>query len=72
MSLISRSYVLDLSPGTSFVEALRDQGFDTYMLDWGIPDERDAGNGLEHLRRRAVAGGDRGGPRRPPAPTRST
>ena len=46
MSLISRSYVLDLYPGMSFVAALRDAGFDVWMLDWGIPDERDAGNGL--------------------------
>ena len=46
MSLISRSYILDLFPGTSFVEALRDNGFDPYLLDWGIPDECDSGNGL--------------------------
>ena len=46
MSLISRSYILDLYPGASFVAALRDEGFDVYMLDWGIPDETDAGNGL--------------------------
>ncbi|MCW2616473.1 MAG: Poly(3-hydroxyalkanoate) synthetase [Frankiales bacterium] len=46
MSLISRSYVLDLYPGMSFVAALRDEGFDAYLLDWGIPDELDAGNGL--------------------------
>jgi len=46
MSLISRSYILDLYPGASFVAALRDQGFDVYMLDWGVPDETDAGNGL--------------------------
>ena len=47
MSLISRSYILDLYPGASFVAALRDAGLDVYMLDWGIPDERDAANGLE-------------------------
>jgi polyhydroxyalkanoate synthase len=47
MSLISRSYILDLYPGASFVAALRAEGFDTYMLDWGIPDERDAENGLD-------------------------
>ncbi len=47
MSLISRSYILDLYPGMSFVAALRAQGFDTYLLDWGIPDERDAANGLD-------------------------
>ncbi len=46
MSLISRSYILDLHPGASFVQALRDDGFDTYLLDWGVPDELDAGNGL--------------------------
>ena len=46
-SLISRSYILDLTPGNSFVEHLLDAGFDVYLLDWGEPDERDAGNGLE-------------------------
>jgi len=46
MSLVSRSYVLDLSEGASFVASLRDAGFDVYLLDWGVPDERDAGNGL--------------------------
>ena len=48
MSLISRSYILDLYPGASFVAALRDAGLDVYMLDWGVPDERDSANGLEH------------------------
>lgn len=47
MSLISRSYILDLYPGMSFVQALRDEGFDAYMLDWGIPDEREASFGLD-------------------------
>ncbi len=46
MSLISRSYILDLFPGASFVQALRKAGLDVYLLDWGVPDERDAGNGL--------------------------
>jgi polyhydroxyalkanoate synthase len=46
-SMISRSYILDLTPGNSFVEQLLDAGFDVYMLDWGEPDERDAQNGLE-------------------------
>jgi polyhydroxyalkanoate synthase subunit PhaC len=45
-SLVSRSYVLDLLPGSSAVEFLRDRGFDVFMLDWGIPDELDADNGL--------------------------
>lgn len=46
MSLVSRSYILDLHPQASFVQALRNDGFDVFLLDWGIPDELDAGNGL--------------------------
>jgi polyhydroxyalkanoate synthase len=46
-SLVSRSYILDLTPGNSFVEQLLTAGFDVYMVDWGVPDERDAQNRLE-------------------------
>jgi polyhydroxyalkanoate synthase subunit PhaC len=46
-SLVSRSYILDLSPGNSFIERLLAAGFDVYLLDWGVPDERDASNQLE-------------------------
>jgi polyhydroxyalkanoate synthase len=46
-SLVSRSYILDLLPGSSAVEFLRAQGFDVYLLDWGVPDELDADNRLE-------------------------
>lgn len=45
-SLANRSYIYDLAPGNSFVERLRDEGVDVYLLDWGIPDERDATNTL--------------------------
>ena len=45
-SLVSRSYILDLLPGSSAVEFLRDRGFDVFLLDWGIPDELDAENSL--------------------------
>ena len=47
MSLVSRGYILDLQPGNSFVEHLLCEGFDVYTLDWGVPDEEDANNGLE-------------------------
>ena len=47
-SLVSRSYILDLTPGNSFVEHLLRAGFDVYLLDWGVPDERDAPNQLEY------------------------
>lgn len=41
-SLVTRSYVFDLSPGNSFVEFMLAQGFDVFLLDWGEPDERSA------------------------------
>ncbi len=43
MSLISRTYIVDLTPGQSLVEFLLNQGFDVYQIDWGEPrpgDER--------------------------------
>ena len=46
-SLVSRSYILDLRPGSSAVEFFLGRGFDVFMLDWGVPDERDAENTLE-------------------------
>ena len=46
-SLVSRSYILDLTPGNSFIEHLLAAGFDVYLLDWGVPDARDAANRLE-------------------------
>jgi polyhydroxyalkanoate synthase len=46
-SLVSRSYILDLLPGSSSVEFLRDAGLDVFMIDWGIPDELDAANTFE-------------------------
>jgi polyhydroxyalkanoate synthase len=46
-SLVSRSYILDLRPGSSSVEYLLREGFDVFMLDWGVADERDADNTFE-------------------------
>ena len=46
-SLVSRSYVLDLYPGNSAVAFLLREGFDVFLLDWGVPDEADSGNTLE-------------------------
>ena len=40
-ALINRPYVLDLLPGNSFIEYLTGQGFDVYLLDWGIPGHED-------------------------------
>ncbi|MCP3856390.1 MAG: alpha/beta fold hydrolase [Actinomycetia bacterium] len=59
MSLVSRSFILDLQPGNSFVEHLCDQGFDVFLLDWGVPDAAEADNDLaaytDHLVPAAVA-----------------
>ena len=46
-SLVSRSYILDLRPGSSLVEYMVAQGLDVYMLDWGVPDELDSDNSFE-------------------------
>jgi polyhydroxyalkanoate synthase len=46
-SLVSRSYILDLRPGSSSVEYYLERGFDVFLLDPGTPDERDAENTLE-------------------------
>jgi len=42
MSLISKPYILDLTPGVSFVEYLLRNGFDVFMIDWGEPREEDS------------------------------
>ena len=46
-SIVSRSYILDLRPGNSTVEFFLGQGLDVLLLDWGVPDERDAENTIE-------------------------
>ena len=45
-SLINRSHIWDLRPGDSFVEGLLQRGHDVFLIDWGVPNERDADNGL--------------------------
>ncbi len=40
-SMINRWYVLDLRPGASMAEAMVEAGIDTYLLDWGIPNDED-------------------------------
>lgn len=41
-SLINRWYILDFLPGRSLIEHLTREGFDVYVIDWGIagPDEQ--------------------------------
>jgi polyhydroxyalkanoate synthase subunit PhaC len=47
-ALINRPDIFDLRPGHSFVEYLLDEGFDVYLLDWGVPDDEDGETGLDY------------------------
>jgi polyhydroxyalkanoate synthase subunit PhaC len=40
---ISRPYIFDLYPGSSFIEHVVQQGFDFYLLDWGVFGDEDNG-----------------------------
>lgn len=40
-ALINKSYILDMSPESSLIRYLVDNGFDVYMVDWGTPDIED-------------------------------
>jgi len=40
-SMINRWYVMDLRPGVSLANALVEEGLDTWLLDWGIPEDED-------------------------------
>jgi polyhydroxyalkanoate synthase len=45
---ISRPYIFDLLPGGSFVEHMVREGFDFYLLDWGVFGPEDNDLGIEH------------------------
>src|SRR6201997_2285813 len=40
-ALMNRPSILDLRPGHSFVEYMVNQGYDVYLLDWGVPGPED-------------------------------
>ena len=44
---VLKPYILDLVPGNSLVEYLVEEGFDVYLLDFGISGAEDAGLSLE-------------------------
>ena len=41
-ALMNKSSILDLRPGSSFVEYMLNKGYDLYLLDWGAPGPEDA------------------------------
>ncbi|WP_233269537.1 alpha/beta fold hydrolase [Alteribacillus sp. YIM 98480] len=40
-SLVNQPFILDLAPGMSMIEAFINEGFDVYLLDFGIPGYED-------------------------------
>lgn len=40
-SMINRWYVMDLRPGVSLAASLVERGLDTWLLDWGAPEDED-------------------------------
>jgi polyhydroxyalkanoate synthase subunit PhaC len=40
-SLLNQPYILDLGPGLSMIEAFMNEGYDVYLLDFGIPGYED-------------------------------
>jgi len=46
-ALINRPEIFDLRAGHSFVEFLLEEGYDVFLLDWGVPGDEDADMGLD-------------------------
>lgn len=46
-ALINRPEIFDLRPGSSLVAYLLEEGFDVFLIDWGVPDDEDGDTGFE-------------------------
>lgn len=47
-ALVNRPWILDLTPGSSLVQALVSEGFSVYLIDWGNPVRCQRYLGMEH------------------------
>jgi polyhydroxyalkanoate synthase len=47
-ALVNRPYILDLQPDKSVVQQYLKQGFEVYLIDWGVPTDADRRLTLEH------------------------
>ena len=63
-ALINRPDIFDLRPGNSFVEYLLDEGYDVFLVDWGVPGEEDRDIGLDTYVCDELPVGDARGPAR--------
>ena len=55
---MNRPSILDLRPGHSFVEYMVGQGYDVYLLDWGVPGLEDKESEIRRLCARLSAARD--------------
>jgi polyhydroxyalkanoate synthase subunit PhaC len=46
-ALINRPDIFDLRPGNSYVQFLLEEGFDVFLIDWGVPGDEDSDMGLD-------------------------
>src|SRR5215813_8757488 len=51
---ISRPYIFDLMPKSSFIEYMTQQGFDFFLVDWGVFGPEDNGFTFEHASTRVL------------------
>ena len=64
-ALINRPRSSTCARATRSSSTCSSEGFDVFLVDWGVPDEEDADMGLERVRlRRAPLGGARDAARR--------
>ncbi len=47
-ALINRPMIFDLRPGNSFVEFLLEEGYDVFLVDWGVPGDEDSDMGIDN------------------------
>jgi polyhydroxyalkanoate synthase len=47
-ALVNRPYIMDLEPDRSVVRRYLDEGFEVYLIDWGVPSHEDRTLTLEH------------------------
>lgn len=47
-SLINRNYIMDLLPGHSLIESMKNAGLDVFIIDWGTPDAGMGECGYDH------------------------
>lgn len=58
-SLVNQPFILDLYPGSSLIGAFVNEGFDVYLIDFGIPGYEDKDNPLDYYIEEYIQNGAR-------------